>query len=163
MRGVRRRSMAAALGLLVIATTVTACTPTATPPGSETASATATTSASPQPSASPDATLDPQGTASDNQAFFDSVNRATLADNPSTGGRGMVDALVAAGFDKALMQLTPDTTVGGRDADSIQFSVRFGDDCLIAQFGAAIAYVSTVGPALNDGSCLIGTTRPIDW
>ena len=130
-------------------------------------------SASPSPSASPTATapataspsaLVPDGTAAQNLPYFDQVNRATLAANPNAKGRDFIDALVAAGFPKADMQVTVDTTTIGLKANSIQFSVRMGDTCLIGQNGAdAGGYNSQVVPVLATGSCLIGDTRPIDW
>ncbi|MBW8872796.1 MAG: hypothetical protein JF618_11790, partial [Leifsonia sp.] len=106
----------------------------------------------------------PGGTAQENLPFFDKVNQATLAANPNAQGRDFIDALVAAGFTKADMQVTVDTTTIGLKANSIQFSVRMGDTCLIGQNGAdAGGYSSLVAPALSTGACLIGDTRPIDW
>ncbi|HEV7812363.1 MAG TPA: hypothetical protein VGO99_05300 [Leifsonia sp.] len=125
-------------------------------------------SAAPTPSATSTAPakieLHPTGSARDNLPFFDQVNRATLAANPNAVGRDFIDALVAAGFDKQSMQVTVDTTTIGLKANSIQFSVRMGDTCLIGQNGAdAGGYNSQVTPALATGACLIGQTRPIDW
>jgi hypothetical protein len=75
-----------------------------------------------------------------------------------------VDALVAAGFDKSAMQLTPDQSTVGNPAEAIQFSVLWKETCLVGQVGPATgAPVTVVVPALADGSCLIGSTRPIDW
>ena len=92
------------------------------------------------------------------------LNRATLAAKPAAQGRDFIDALVAAGFNKADMQLTVDTTTIGLKANSIQFSVKLGDTCLIGQNGAdAGGYNSMVTPVLSTGACLIGQTRPIDW
>ena len=135
--------------------------------GPQTASSHTTGSAAPTPptstaSAAPE--LVPGGTAKQNLAFFDTVNRATIAAKPGAQGRDFIDALVAAGFSKPDMQLTPDMTTIGLKAASIQFSVRFGDTCLIGQFGeAAGGYFSLTSPALATGGCLIGQTRPIDW
>jgi hypothetical protein len=125
-------------------------------------------SAAPTPSATSTAPakieLHSTGSARDNLPFFDQVNRATLAANPNAVGRDFIDALVAAGFDKHSMQVTVDTTTIGLKANSIQFSVRMGDTCLIGQNGAdAGGYNSQVTPALATGACLIGQTRPIDW
>jgi hypothetical protein len=62
------------------------------------------------------------------------------------------------------MQLTADTTTLGAPADSIQFAVGFGPECLIGQFGSkSDGYRSDVRPALGTGGCLVGATRPIDW
>jgi hypothetical protein len=99
---------------------------------------------------------------SDAAAHFDEVARATVAANARPGGRALVDALVAAGFDKSTMQVTADTTSIGRDADSVQFSVRWRDDCLIGQVSDA-GYSSQTAPVLGTGACLVGSTRTIDW
>lgn len=110
------------------------------------------------------AVLVPGGTAEENLPFFDKVNRATLAANPDAKGRDFIDALVNAGFTKTDMQLTVDTTTIGLKANSIQFSVKMGDTCLIGQNGAdAGGYNSMVTPLLATGTCLIGETRAIDW
>jgi hypothetical protein len=108
--------------------------------------------------------LVPGGTAQQNLPYFDQVNRATLAAKPGAQGRDFIDALVAAGFTKTDMQLTVDTTTIGLEANSIQFSVKLGDTCLIGQNGAdAGGYNSLAAPVLATGNCLIGQTRPIDW
>jgi hypothetical protein len=106
--------------------------------------------------------LDPGGTASSNRDFFDLTNTATIAAVGAPDGRAFIDALVAAGFDKSTMELTPDTTAIGLQADNVQFSVRFDNSCLIGQYGN-VGYASTVQPALSTGTCFIGTTRPITW
>ena len=70
----------------------------------------------------------------------------------------------AAGFDKAAMQVTRDTSTVGNPAESIQFSVRWGDECLVGQVGPATGDpVTVVVPGLAEGTCLVGETRPIDW
>ena len=75
-----------------------------------------------------------------------------------------VDALAGAGFDKGAMQVTPDESTIGNAAESIEFSVRLGADCLVGQVGPSIGNpVTTVLPGLSSGGCLIGQTRPIDW
>ena len=83
----------------------------------------------------------------------------------SDQGRDSIDALVAAGFAKKAMQVTQDETSVGNPADSIQFSVRWGDDfCLVGQVGPSTGQaVTTVMPQLAEGRCLVGMTRPIDW
>ena len=117
---------------------------------------------SPSASAVPEPALQPGGTASANLPFFDSVNKKFLANDSTPGGRGIIDNLVAAGFDRATMQVTPDQTAIGRDVDSVQFSVRMGSECLIGQ-ASATGYAATVGPVVSDTSCLLGITRAIDW
>lgn len=124
---------------------------------------------SPTPTVSPTETapaapaLVPGGTAAENRPFFDAVNTATLAANSAADGRAFIDGLVAAGFTKTDMEVTPDTTSIDLAADSIQFSVRIGDHCLIGQNGANMGYHSELASVLDTGRCLIGTTRPIDW
>ncbi|RWZ61188.1 hypothetical protein ELQ92_09170 [Labedella populi] len=124
------------------------------------------TSAAPEPTRTapaPAVTLLPDASAEENKPFFDQVNAAT-AENPDAGGRDFIDALVAAGFDKATMEVTKDATTLGARAESIQFSVRWSDGCLIGQFGPAVdGYHSTVQPVLGGDRCLIGETRAIDW
>ena len=80
-------------------------------------------------------------------------------------GRAYIDALITAGFDREAMQVTQDQTTVGNPAESLQFSVRWGDDeCLVGQVGPSTGQVVTeVLPQLAEGRCLIGATRPIDW
>ena len=119
-----------------------------------------------QPSVSPTPTPAPSfvagGTAQDNMPYFDSVNSALISANNSVTGRAIIDSLVAAGFDKANMQLTPDKTSINGKADSVLFSVRIGDSCLLGQHSGA-EYVSSVQKALQSGACLVGQTRAVDW
>ena len=110
------------------------------------------------PSATP--TIDPDSPEA-RLELFDETNEATVASG-KIGGRDFIDALVAAGFDKTAMQLTPDKTAVGLDADNIQFSVKLDDVCLVAQFGN-IGYHSAILPTIDVAGCLIGTTRPINW
>jgi len=110
------------------------------------------------PSATP--TIDPDS-AEARLTLFDQTNEATIAAG-ATGGRDFIDALVAAGFDKSAMQLTPDKTAIGLNADNIQFSVQLDEVCLVGQFGN-IGYHSAILPIIDVAGCLIGTTRAIDW
>jgi hypothetical protein len=102
------------------------------------------------------------GTATDNLPYFDEVNKASIAAKGTANGRVMIDGLERAGFDKATMQVTPDKTAIGLDADSIQFSVVWAGECLVGQVDGS-KYYSVVLPVLGDGSCLVGKTRTIDW
>ena len=87
-----------------------------------------------------------------------------IAADDDAGGRAFVDALTAAGFDKASMQVTADATTIGDPADSIQFSVLVAGECLVGQYGPkSEGYHGAVRPALGTGGCLVGRTRPIDW
>ena len=123
--------------------------------------------ASPHPSPTQEVAppaLRPEGSAADNLAYFDSVNTALIRADPSAGGRAFIDALAAAGFDTAVMQVTADTTTIGGPADSIQFAVGVAGECLVGQYGPkSDGYHSAVRPALGTGGCLVGSTRPVDW
>ncbi len=108
--------------------------------------------------------LYPDGTATDNLPLFTAVTADVWASPDRASGRAYVDALVDAGFDKSVMQVTEDTSTVGNQAESIQFSVRWGDECLVGQVGPATGDpVAVVVPVLAEGICLIGQTRPIDW
>jgi Domain of unknown function (DUF6993) len=126
-----------------------------------TASGSASPSASPGAEPDPDPTLLPGGTALANHAYFDFVNKRLLSVNKNPSDDAVVQNLVAAGFAKADLEITPDKTSQlRRPSDSIEFSVRTGEGCLIGQFEAG-SYVSIVGPVLSGGRCLIGKTEPI--
>jgi hypothetical protein len=116
----------------------------------------------PTPTAAP--ALQPDGSAADNLPLFTRVTRDVWSGPEQASGRAYVDALVDAGFDKTAMQVTPDQTTIGNPAESIEFSVRWGEECLVGQVGPAIGDpVATVLPGLSTGGCLIGQTRTIDW
>lgn len=77
-------------------------------------------------------------------------------------GQSIINNLVSNGFVKADMEVTYDTTALDIPVDSIVFSVRIKGECLIGQFSAA-GYSSLQSSLLGTGTCLVGTTRPIDW
>jgi len=106
--------------------------------------------------------LVPGGTAEENRPLFDAVSSAVVAADPDADGRALVDALVDAGFDKAVIEITDDTTAIGRKADAVQFAVRASDRCIIGERSAS-GYASLVAPVLGTGRCLVGKTRAIDW
>lgn len=156
----RPRTAATALAATLLVALLTGCSGSSPQPAAtSTSSPTATASAASTP-APPQ--FYPDGTAKLNKPYFDSVNSTLIAANPSAGGKDVIDALVAAGFDKANMQVTPDKTTIGRNVDSVLFSVRIGTDCLLGQLSGS-AYTSSVQAALTSGACLVGKTRPIDW
>ncbi|KPG87494.1 hypothetical protein [Frigoribacterium sp. RIT-PI-h] len=146
------RGLALAAILLAVVVPLAGCT--SSPEPAPTTPPTATSTGAPAFSS--------ESTAAEALAHFDEVNAATVAANARPGGRAVVDALVAAGFDKSTMQVTADTTSIGRDADSVQFSVLWGQDCLIGQVSGA-GYSSQTAPVLGTGACLVGSTRAIDW
>lgn len=118
-------------------------------------------SGSATPTAEP--TLVPEGTAVDNLPLFTRVVADTWASDRRGEGRAYVDALVAVGFAKADMQVTADHSTVGNPAESILFSVRWGEECLVGQVGPETGDPVTSVEAAIDGVCLIGNTRPIDW
>lgn len=121
----------------------------------------------PEPAPSVTSTAKPAlhltGTAHDNRAFFDQTNEALVAKSAMPGGKAVIDNLVHAGFPVKAMEVTPDRTSIGLDAEAIYFSVRFGKTCLIGQVSSVFGYRSTEAAVLDSGTCLVGTTRPIDW
>jgi len=109
--------------------------------------------------------LVPDGTAEDNLPLFAAVTAQVWATDQRGSGRAYIDALIAAGFDRAAMQVTQDQSTVGNAAESLQFSVRWGEgECLIGQVGPSTGEpVTAVMPQLAEGRCLIGATRAIDW
>ena len=145
----------------VVAILLTACAPTPSP-SSGPEPADTTPAATPMPEAP---VYDPAGTAEANLPVFTAVTQQVWASEQRASGRAYIDALVAAGFDRALMQVTPDETTVGNAVESLQFSVRWGDaHCLVGQVGPSTGEpVTAVMTQLAEGRCLVGATRPIDW
>lgn len=148
--------------VLVLGFSLVGCASTAPPPSPKPSAS--VTSAAPSSAATPApvASYRSDGTAQANKAWFDAVNTKLFAANGSANGRAIIDSLVAAGFEKAAMQVTPDKTSINGGVDSILFSVEIGDSCLLGQHGGG-GYSSAVEPVLKSGLCLIGKTRAIDW
>ena len=107
----------------------------------------------------------PDGSAADNLPLFSAITAQVWASEQRAEGRAYIDALTAAGFDKAAMQVTPDVTTVDRAVESMQFSVRWGaTECLVGQVGPSTGEpVTIVMPQLAEGRCIVGNTRPIDW
>lgn len=106
------------------------------------------------------------GSADENKAYFNYVLRKAIRDGLEINGVNVVNTVAAAGFDKAMMQVTFDQSRTGLRADNIFVSVRVGEQCLIGQVVTADKTVTTsVQPAVGPDRdlCLIGETRPIDW
>ena len=157
------RFLVAAAGAALLA----GCTALAPAPNG-TDGGTAGPTSTPEPSSTSSAPSEPVlvvgGSAAENLPVFTSVTNSVWSSEQRESGRAYVDALVATGFDKAAMQVTEDFSTVGNPAESIQFSVRWGDECLIGQVGSATGEpVTVVAPVLAEGTCLIGQTRPIDW
>ena len=159
MRGSDRvRPVALAGAALALALALSGCVPGAPTPKPTAAAG------SPSPGATAPAApaINLNGTAAQNQAFFDQLNNKLISAGGDLGGRAFIDNLVAAGYTKAAMEVTPDRTVSNNQADNIQFSIRLNGTCLIGQYGN-IGYASTTVDLLSTGRCLVGATRPIDW
>jgi hypothetical protein len=154
-----RVTSATALAAVVLAAIValTGCTPTAAP---TTPPHTASKAPSPTPTAS--ATIAPQGNAAENLPYFDQVNKALIAKGGKLDGRAFIDNLVASGYSKTAMEVTPDTTTVNLQADNIEFSVLLGRTCLVGEYGN-IGYASTAQKVFSTGRCLAGKTRKINW
>lgn len=150
---------AAALILLL-----SACAPVAAP----TPKPTATSEAPENPTATPEPqgpVLVADGSATDNLPLFTAITAQVWATDQRGSGRAYIDALVAAGFDRGAMQVTQDQTTVGNAAETLQFSVRWGEkECLVGQVGPSTGEpVTVVLPQLAEGRCLVGSTRAIDW
>ncbi len=106
----------------------------------------------------------PDGSAADNLDLFAAVVRGVWSTERRAEGRAYIDALVAAGFPKADMEVTRDRTTVDNPADAIQFSVRWAGECLVGQVGPSTPEpTALVLPEVPGGTCLVGMTRPIDW
>ncbi len=170
-RARRPRLIVGAVGAaLLFGVGLTACTGSPEEPSPSSAaptrSATPEVSATSEVSATPEpgTALLPTGTASDNLAYFNFLAAAVTTADSGADGRAYIDALVAGGFDRSVMQVTFDRTQADLVADSVQFSVNFAGECLIGQIGpASDGFHSVVAPLLSTGLCLVGSTRQIDW
>jgi hypothetical protein len=161
----------AAIGLaaaICVVLSIAGCTsPDAKPPPTKSAASTAH-SASSTPTPTPSATALPQfypnAGARKNLPYFNLVGHRLLDNNAAanSNGRTIVDYFVAAGFPKDKMEVTPDKTSIGLSAWNIEFSVNMNGTCLIGQAGN-VGFQSFATSLLATRTCLIGTTRPIDW
>lgn len=156
--GLRVTALTSAAGAVALATAVllSGCTP------APAASSARTASSAPSPTPTPSATIDLTGNASQNRPYFDQVNKALIAKGGTLDGRAFIDNLVAAGYSKSAMEVTPDRTSIDLAADNIEFSVRLGSTCLVGEYGN-IGYASTAQRVFSTGRCLAGKTRAIDW
>ena len=150
----------ASAGAILIAVGLAACSARPAPSSPPSPSSDAGSPAPQETAAAP--VLIENGTAEENKPYFDLVGNAFYAANGMSDGRSIIDNLVAAGFPKQDMEVTPDRTAIDLAADSIIFSVRVKGQCLLGQVSAR-GYSSSVAPLLGTGGCLIGATRPIDW
>ena len=148
--------------LAVLASVLVACAPDA---GPETPASSSPTEPDTSTAPAPAPTLIPDGTAAENLPVFTAVTEQVWSSEQRGSGPAYIDALVAAGFDRTQMQVTEDVTTVGNAVESMQFSVRWGEEaCLVGQVGPSTGTpVTMVLALLAEGRCLIGNTRPIDW
>jgi hypothetical protein len=158
-RGMRKATLVATalVSALVLASCVQGA-PTPVPTYTPTTSSTPTATPTPEPAP----TFVPSGTAQQNYEYFKHTVSLFHSANRMADSRRNIDNLVAAGFAKADMEVTPDQTAIGYDVDSILYSVKIGDQCLIAQV-FPFEFTTDIAPVLGTGRCLIGQTMPIDW
>lgn len=150
-----RAAVACALAAAALVLLAGCTTPSPAPSGS--ASAPASETPTPKPTVVPKPVLD--GTAAQNQEFFDYVNRQLIDSGATLNGAAFIDNLESHGYQRAAMEVTPDETAIGIPADNIVFSIRFADSCLMGQWGN-IGYTSIVTDIPSTGRCIIGTPRP---
>lgn len=152
---------------MALALTVAGCAgaPPVEPSTSANPSDGPSTTPSPDPSSpAADPVLVPDGNAYDNLPLFTTVTERVWASPDRVAGRAYVDALVDAGFDKSAMEVTADLTTIGNPVESIQFSVQWGEQCLVGQVGPTTGDpVTVVLPVVPEDGCLVGQTRAIDW
>jgi hypothetical protein len=154
-----KRVAGAVVAVLAAVTALVGCVPTGPTPVPTQAQSAAS---SPTPTVPPAPVFDPDATGAQNRAFFDAQNQAYFDAHGFTDGRSYIDNMVAVGFDKTAMEVTPDETSVGLRADAIFFSVRFDDQCLVGQVSGT-GYHSLLADTLATGTCLVGQTRAIDW
>lgn len=164
----RLRHAAVVVSTLILAMLLSACTsepsdtvPMPVPVPVVTNTATAEPSTEPTSEPKSDPTLNPEGTAFANLEYFNFVNMRLLSVNKNPSSAAIVQNLLNAGFDKSTLAVTPDKTIPlRRPADSVQFAVRIGDNCLVGQFHSGV-YSSMTAPIVNGENCLIGDTVTI--
>lgn len=140
-----------------------ASTPSSARPGVSPSAGDPSASVSPTPTPTPTPVgVDPTAGAAANDPVARAALEPLLADDPRPGGRAIVDALAAAGFDKAAMEVTADATPLGNPTDAVLFAVRLGEECLLGQVDGA-GLTTSAQPVLGTGRCLVGATRSIDW
>ena len=143
--------------MAAIAVALVGCVPSGPMPTPNT-----TKSATPTPTPTPPPVLDPTGTAEENLKFWKYTVEQLYKNHGLPDGATVVQTLVDAGFIKTDMEITPDYTAISEPVDSIIFSVRFNGECLVGQI-FTYSWNYTRAPMLGTGTCLVGTTRPIDF
>jgi hypothetical protein len=162
LRGARVRRIGAASALLLTALTLAACAPVDSSPA-PTQSETGAPAPTPTPTATPtpDPELVPGGTAGQNRPYFTFVLSTLVQASPQPASLEIVDTLVAAGFERAAMSITPEKTRVGDPADSILVAVIVSGQCLLGQV-AQETVTTELADLLGTGKCLVGRTLSLD-
>lgn len=159
MRASARRASAVMIAPLAIAAVVAACSASPGPaPSSPASRPPASAAPEPEPTAP---TLDPEGDAEANLEYVTATLEPLVAGGARPPGAAIVDALTAAGFDRAAMQVTPDETAIGLPVDALLFAVRLDETCVLGQVDDA-GLTTTTAPVLASGACLVGATASLD-
>lgn len=152
------RGTAAAAALVVAALLLAGCTAGEPAPGpSETAAASST----PTPTPTPDPELVVGGTAGQNRPYFEFILTNLLERSERPTSATILNSLAAAGFDRATIEITPDTTGVGELADSILVGIPIDGQCLLGQIIDG-ELVSELADVLGTGRCLVGHTLSLD-
>ena len=152
-----RRALACATAALALLALPGCDASGGTPVQSPTPTVSASGTAEPTPAPPPEPVFD--GTAEQNRAYFDLINWELINTGAQLSGGAFIDNLVAHGYPRENMEVTPDRTAINEPADNVVFSIRFGDTCLLGQWGN-IGYTSFVADVLATGRCILGTARP---
>lgn len=102
------------------------------------------------------------GTARENQPHVDWVIQAARAASTTrVAGRDVVTLLEASGYLREAMELTPDSSLIELPTDSTSLAIRFGSECVVAQWGSDW-FASSVEPVFTGATCLLGETVSLD-
>ncbi|KQV24665.1 hypothetical protein [Yonghaparkia sp. Root332] len=163
MRTSARRASAVIAAAAAIAALLAGCAPSPRPSGAPTSPPASTPPAptEPAPTASPEPTFDPAGDAEANRPLVERSLAPLVSAGGIPAGRSVVDALTAAGIPLEALQITADRTSIGLPVDSLLFSVRSGESCVLGQFDGD-GFMTTTAPVLASGACLVGATASLD-
>lgn len=120
-----------------------------------------TATAEPSPTPTPDPEFVEGGTAGQNRPYFEFIITGLLERSERPTSATIVNSLAAAGFDRATIEITPDTTPVGELADSILVGIPIDGQCLLGQIIDG-ELVSQLADVLGTGRCLVGRTLSLD-
>lgn len=165
-RSPSRLTRGAAVASVIISTLLAGCTaisdPSPTQPGLPAPTASVDPTAPGTAPPEPDPEFVDGGNASDNAPFAQFVvEQLAEAHGERPASTQVADVLVANGFDRALLEVTPDRTPLGLPTDVISFAVRVADECIIGEV-RGVEVTTAVAPVLATGRCLVGSDASID-